>query len=29
MNYLKITGHRLAIIINFKNPKLEYHRVDI
>jgi GxxExxY protein len=29
MNCLKITGHRLAIIINFKNPKLEYRRVAI
>jgi hypothetical protein len=30
MNYLKIAGHRLAIIIiNLKNPKLEYHRVAI
>ena len=27
MNYLKITGHRLGIIINFRHPKLEWERV--
>ncbi|MEQ1841118.1 MAG: GxxExxY protein [Verrucomicrobiales bacterium] len=27
MNYLKITGHQLGIIINFRNPKLEWERV--
>jgi GxxExxY protein len=27
MNYLAITGLKLGIIINFKNPKLEYRRV--
>lgn len=27
MNYLKITGYRLGIILNFKNPKLEWKRV--
>jgi len=31
MNYLRITGHRLGIIIiiNFKNPKLETQRVAL
>jgi GxxExxY protein len=27
MNYLKITSHQLGIIINFRNPKLEWERV--
>lgn len=27
MNYLKITGMKLGIILNFKNEKLEYRRV--
>ena len=27
LNYLKTTGKRLGIIINFKNEKLEYKRV--
>lgn len=27
LNYLKTTGNRLGIIINFKNEKLEYKRV--
>lgn len=27
MNYLKITGHQLGIIINFRNPKLDWERV--
>lgn len=27
MNYLKITGHQLGIIINFRHPKLEWERV--
>lgn len=26
MNYLKITGHQLGIIINFRHPKLEWER---
>lgn len=29
MNYLRITGHRLALIINFKNPKIESLRVAL
>ncbi|HRQ88235.1 MAG TPA: GxxExxY protein [Bacteroidia bacterium] len=27
MNYLKITGHHLGIIINFRHPKLEWERM--
>ncbi len=27
LNYLKVTGHKLAIIINCKNKKLEVRRV--
>jgi len=27
MNYLKITGFRLGLILNFKKPKLEWRRV--
>jgi len=27
INYLKITGKKLGIILNFKNSKLEYRRV--
>ena len=27
MNYLKITGLRLGLILNFKYPKLEWKRV--
>lgn len=27
LNYLKLTGHRLGLIINFKNAKLEWKRV--
>jgi len=27
MNYLKITGHRLGYILNFKKPKLEWKRI--
>jgi GxxExxY protein len=27
MNYLKITQHRLGIIINFRHPKLEWERL--
>lgn len=27
INYLKITGKKLGIILNFKNKKLEYRRV--
>lgn len=27
LNYLKITGHQLGIIINFRHPKLEWERV--
>lgn len=27
INYLKITGKKLGIILNFKNKKLEYKRV--
>ena len=29
MNYLKITGMKLGIILNFKNEKLEYRRVVV
>ncbi len=27
LNYLKITGLKVGLIINFKNPKLEWERV--
>jgi len=27
INYLKITGYKVGLIINFKNPSLEWHRV--
>jgi len=27
INYLKITGQKLGIILNFKNEKLEYKRI--
>ncbi len=27
ITYLKITGHHLGIILNFKHPKLEWERV--
>lgn len=27
LNYLKVTGHRLGLIINFRNPELEWERV--
>ena len=27
LNYLKATGVKVALIINFKNPKLEYERL--
>lgn len=27
LNYLRISGLELGLIINFKNPKLEWHRV--
>ena len=27
MNYLKITGHKLGIIINFRHSKLEWDRI--
>jgi GxxExxY protein len=27
LNYLKITGHKLGLLINFKNAKLEWKRV--
>lgn len=29
LNYLRATGLRLAIILNFKNPKLEFRRVAL
>ncbi|MCK4416600.1 MAG: GxxExxY protein [Candidatus Latescibacteria bacterium] len=29
INYLKATGFRLAIIINFAKPKLEYKRIVV
>ncbi len=29
MNYLKISGNRLAIIVNFNNDSLEYKRIII
>ena len=27
LNYLKITGHKVGLIINFKRPKLEWERI--
>lgn len=27
LNYLRITGHPVGLIINFKHPRLEYRRV--
>lgn len=27
LNYLRVTGHQLGIILNFKKPKLEWERV--
>ena len=27
LNYLKATGVKVALVINFKNPKLEYERL--
>ncbi len=27
LNYLKITGHKVGLIINFKQPKLEWERI--
>jgi GxxExxY protein len=27
LNYLKITKHRVGVILNFKNPKLEWERI--
>ncbi|MDG1241954.1 MAG: GxxExxY protein [Opitutae bacterium] len=27
LNYLKITGHKVGLIINFKGPKLEWERI--
>lgn len=27
MNYLRISGHRLGLILNFKNPKIETRRI--
>lgn len=29
MNYLKVSGNRLAIIVNFNNDSLEYKRIII
>lgn len=29
MNYLKVAGNRLAIIVNFNNDSLEYRRIII
>jgi|GEM_PF-1844984 len=29
MNYLKVSGNRLAIIVNFNNDSLEYRRIII
>ncbi|MES2747820.1 MAG: GxxExxY protein [Bacteroidota bacterium] len=29
MNYLKVSGNRLAIIVNFNNESLEYKRIII
>ena len=27
LNYLKVTGHQVGLLINFKHPKLEWKRV--
>lgn len=27
INYLKVTGHKVGLLINFGNPKLEYKRL--
>lgn len=27
LNYLRITGFRVGVILNFKNPKLEWERI--
>ena len=27
INYLKVTGHPIGLLLNFKNPKLEFRRV--
>ena len=27
LNYLRITKHRVGVILNFKNPKLEWERI--
>lgn len=27
MNYLKVTGYRLGLILNFRHPKLEWERI--
>ncbi len=29
LNYLRVTGLKLAIVLNFKNPKLEFRRVAL
>ena len=29
MNYLRISGHRLALILNFKHPRIESRRIVI
>jgi len=29
LNYLKITGHSVGLILNFKKPKLEWKRVSL
>jgi GxxExxY protein len=28
LNYLKATGHPVALLLNFGTPKLEFHRFD-
>ena len=27
LNYLKVTGHQVGLLVNFKHPKLEWKRV--
>lgn len=27
LNYLKVTGHHLGLLLNFKHPKLEFERI--
>ena len=27
LNYLRITNHRIGLILNFKKPKLEWERI--